>query len=470
MSSSPIDLQNLDRMRPPDEARRIIAERLPRMEPEAVPLADAIGRILAEDITAPEDHPPFPASTMDGFAVLAADHSPWREIIGTQKAGDVIDAEVTDGYTVRIMTGAPLPPGADAVVPVEATELAEDHVIIHQEDVSAGENVRPVGSDVRRGDLILPAGTQLGPAEIGLVASMGIDPVPVTRRPRISVLSTGDELVEPGEPLGPGQIRDSNRFSLLAALRAEPVEITFAGKAPDDREQLETFLRQRMAEDDIVITSGGVSMGELDLVKAILFDAPDVTVHFRRLYMKPGKPLNFATTGTTLIFGLPGNPVSSLVTCELFIRTAIRQMIGAATVDRPVVKVTLEEDAAPSDRIEYQRGIVRVGPEGTHAARPQYRHAALVAAGVVPRRERVPDPRPARAPLRRRRDRQRDDARRAVRILMRLWTPRNEVRHPERQRRIPARSAPRRRRGWNIRERHLALRASGFAGGFFASL
>jgi molybdenum cofactor synthesis domain-containing protein len=369
MSEPSLDLQNLDRMRPPDEARRIIADRLPRLEAESVPLTEAIGRILAEDITAPEDHPPFPASTMDGYAVLAADHSPWREIIGTQKAGAVIDAEVTDGYTVRIMTGAPLPSGADAVVPVEATELAEDHVVIHQEDVASGENVRPVGSDVKQGDLLLAAGTRLGPAEIGLVASMGITPVPVARRPRISVLSTGDELVEPGEPTGPGQIRDSNRFSLLAALREEPVEITYAGKAPDVRDQLEAFLRQRMNDDDIIITSGGVSMGELDLIKAILFDAPDVSVHFRRLYMKPGKPLNFATRGRTVIFGLPGNPVSSLVTFELFIRTAIRQMIGAAEVDRPTVSVTLDEPTAPSDRIEYQRGIVRVGPDGRLVAR-----------------------------------------------------------------------------------------------------
>ena len=369
MSEPSLDLQNLDRMRPPDEARRIIADRLPRLETESVPLTEAIGRILAADITAPEDHPPFPASTMDGYAVLAADHSPWREVIGTQKAGAVIDAEVTDGYTVRIMTGAPLPPGADAVVPVEATELAEDHVVIHQEDVVPGENVRPVGSDVKRGDPLLAAGTRLGPAEIGLIASMGITPVPVARRPRISVLSTGDELVEPGEPTGPGQIRDSNRFSLLAALREEPVEITYAGKAPDVRDQLEAFLRQRMEEDDIIITSGGVSMGELDLIKAILFDAPDVTVHFRRLYMKPGKPLNFATKGKTVIFGLPGNPVSSLVTFELFIRTAIRQMVGASEVDRPTVPVTLEEPTSPSDRIEYQRGIVRVGPDGRLVAR-----------------------------------------------------------------------------------------------------
>lgn len=367
--SEAADLQELDRMRPPGEAREIIAAHLPRLEMERIPLVDAIGRVLAEDITAPEDHPPFPASTMDGYAVFSQDHSPWREIIGTQNAGDAIDAEVTEGYAVRIMTGAPLPPGADAVVPVESTELMEDHVVIYQEEVAPGENIRPVGSDVARGTSVLPAGTRLGPAEIGLVASMGIHPVPVARRPRVSVISTGDELVEPDQPIGPGQIRDSNRFSLIAALMAEPVEITFAGKAPDSLEQLEALLRERMATDDIIITSGGVSMGERDLIKAILFDAEDVRVHFRRLFMKPGKPLNFATHGDTLIFGLPGNPVSSLVTFELFIRTAIRQMVGETEIDRPIVRVTLAEATSPSDRIEYQRGVVSADPDGKLIAR-----------------------------------------------------------------------------------------------------
>ncbi|HWV24637.1 MAG TPA: gephyrin-like molybdotransferase Glp [Thermomicrobiales bacterium] len=369
MTSSP-DLQELDRMRPPAEARRIISSHLPRLATEHVPLMDAIGRILAEDIVAPENHPPFPASTMDGFAVVAEDVSPWRQILGTQNAGDTIDEEVTEGYTVRIMTGAALPTGANAVVPVEATTIMEDgHVVIHQEDVAVGENVRPVGSDVAMGDRVLPAGLQLGPAEIGLVASMGIDPVPVARRPRVSVLSTGDELVEPDQPLTPGHIRDSNRFSLVAALRREPVEITWVGKAPDDREALEAFLRERMATDDIIITSGGVSMGERDLIKAILFEADDVEIHFRRLYMKPGKPLNFATKGDTLIFGLPGNPVSSLVTFELFIRTAIREMMGATEVDRPILPVRLVAGTSPSDRIEYQRGIVSIDSEGKLIAR-----------------------------------------------------------------------------------------------------
>jgi len=400
MSSSlppndPDTLRELDRMRPPQEARAIVDSQVTRLPSETVPLAEAPWRFLSEDVIAPADHPPFPASTMDGYAVYAADSSPWREVIGQQHAGNVLDVEVTDGYTVKIMTGAPVPRGADAVVPVEATELADDHVVIHKEDVQPGENIRPIGSDVRKGDLVLPRGIALGPAEIGLIANMGIDPVRVSRRPRVSVLSTGDELVEPAEPLGPGQIRDTNRFSLRAALAAEGCEITFAGKAPDKRDELEAFLRERMAMDDVVITSGGVSMGDLDLIKAILFDAPDVTVHFRRLYLKPGKPLNFATHGSTLIFGLPGNPVSSLVTFEVFIRPALREMQGSLTVDRPQVPVILEHDVEASDRIEYQRGIVSVDPGGRLTARnsgsqQSSRLASFVGANaliVIPPRE-----------------------------------------------------------------------------------
>ena len=359
-----LDLRELDRMRPPAEARAIVDRHITLLPAETIPLDQAAGRILADDLIAPENHPPFPASTMDGFAVYSGDHSPWREIIGDQHAGKVLDVEVTDGYTVRIMTGAPVPPGADAVVPVEATDLKEDHVVIHQEDVKPGENIRPIGSDIRQGDAVLPAGTYLGAPEIGLVANLGLNPVSVRRRPKVCVLSTGDELVEPGEPLGPGQIRDSNRFSLTAALEAEGCEVTFAGKAPDERAPLEQFLHERLASNDIVITSGGVSMGDLDLVKAILFEDPDIEVHFRRLYLKPGKPLNFATSGNTLFFGLPGNPVSSLVTFEVFIRPTIRQMLGAVDVDRPLVPVVLTHDVEASDRIEYQRGIVAVDANG----------------------------------------------------------------------------------------------------------
>jgi molybdenum cofactor synthesis domain-containing protein len=189
--------------------------------------------------------------------------------------------------------------------------------------------------------------------------------------------------VEPGEPLGPGQIRDSNRFSLQTALEEEGCEITYAGKAPDERRPLEAFLHQRLATDDIVITSGGVSMGDLDLVKAILFDDPAINVHFRRLYLKPGKPLNFATSDDALFFGLPGNPVSSLVTFEVFIRPTIRQLLGATEVDRPVVPVVLQHEVEASDRIEYQRGIVAVDQDGRLVARNTGRQASSRLASFV---------------------------------------------------------------------------------------
>ncbi len=367
MNHTPGDTRpDIDRMLPPAEASAIIARYVPRLSAETVDIAHADGRILAEDVVARHDHPQWPASTMDGFAVLADDVSPWREILGTQNAGDVIDAEVTEGYTVRIMTGAPLPHGADAVVPVEDTELQPDqadHVVIRR-DVSPGENIRPIGSDIQAGELVLAAGTRLGFAEVGLLASMGVTPVPVARKPRISIISTGDELKDPHEPIGPGQIRDANRFALAAALRDEPVEISWIGKAPDDRVALERLIAERIEADDIILTSGGVSMGEKDYIKAILFESGDVDLHFRRLFMKPGKPLNFATKGETMVFGLPGNPVSSLVTFELFIRPAIRQMVGDRQIQRPTVPVILQEDAQPSDRIEYQRAVVSVGADG----------------------------------------------------------------------------------------------------------
>lgn len=355
---------DIDRMLHPDEAHAHIAVAIRTLPAEAVPVQQAHGRILAEDVIAQEPYPTFAASTMDGYAVLAADASPWREIIGTQNAGEVVDEEVSEGYCVRIMTGAPIPPGADAVVPVEATELAEDHVVIHQEDVAAGQNIRPVGVDIQQGERLLTAGSRLGPAEIGLLASLGITPVKVTRKPRVSIISTGDELVEPEDTPGPGQIRDANRFTLAVMLANEPVEITWVGVAPDNREELEALLNERLATDDLVLTSGGVSMGEKDYIKAILFESDDVELYFRRLYMKPGKPLTFARKGDAFIFGLPGNPVSSLATFDVFVRPAIHRMIGASHIGLQSAQVRLAESATPSDRIEYQRGIVAASENG----------------------------------------------------------------------------------------------------------
>lgn len=383
-----------DRMLHPDEARRIVLGQVTKLPTEEVSLGDARGRILAQDVVAGEDHPPFAAATMDGYAVVAHDSSPWREILGEQMAGDIGAAEVSAGSVVRIMTGAPLPPGADAVVPVEATELAEDHVLILQDEVSPGDNVRGVGTDVSRGEIVLRTGTELGPAEIGLLAGLGAVPVAVSIRPRVSVVSTGNELVEPGSPVGPGQIRDANRFSLVAALQQAGAQIVWSGMAPDRSEALRSLLEERIATSDIVVTSGGVSMGVLDLVKPLLDEL--ATVHFRRVFMKPGKPLNFATTGDgTLIFGLPGNPVSALVSFEMYIRPALRCMMNCVRIDRPRVPVMLAKAVSPTDRIELLRATIGSDSDGrliaaTTGSQASSRLASFVGANgllVIPPRD-----------------------------------------------------------------------------------
>lgn len=381
-------------MRHPFEALETILERTRLLPTEHVPLLDSAWRVLANDIVASEDHPPFRAATMDGFAVLASDGSPWREIIGYQPAGDTVEVEVTPGTAVQIMTGAPLPKGADAVVKVESTETVDDHVIIHQDDVKPGDSVRPIGFDFRAGDRLIRTGSLIGPAEIGILASLGYAEVEVRSKPRVTVISTGDELVEPGEAIRPGTIRDSNRFSLVAALQAEGAEIVWAGKGPDERSALESRLVEAIDASDIVITSGGVSMGELDLIKAILNDI--ATVHFRQVFMKPGKPLNFATTVEgKMIFGLPGNPVSALVSMELFIRAALRKMSARTDPDRPRIQVKLQHAIEPGDRIEFQRATISIDESGelhtnTTGLQASSRVASLVGANaflVVPPKE-----------------------------------------------------------------------------------
>ena len=302
--------------------------------PERRPLSKVRGAILAADIAAQEPLPPFPASTKDGYAVVAADGPGDYALIGEVSAGALADFAVEPGTVAYITTGAPLPEGADAVVMIEETERletdADPPLVRIRQQVQSGDDVRPVGVDVKAGQRVLAAGERLDPAEIGLLATAGIVDVPVYPRPKVAVLSTGDELVEPGEPPGPGQIRDSNRAMLLAAIGAvggEPVDLGISG---DTQEALEARVEQGLEQADILLTSGGVSMGDLDLVKPLLEHAG--TVHYGRVRMKPGKPVTFATAdveqGRRLVFGLPGNPVSSLVTFYLFVVPALRKMAG----------------------------------------------------------------------------------------------------------------------------------------------
>ncbi len=370
-----------------DEAIRRVLAATPVLAPERVPIAEAAGLVLAEALVASEDLPPFPASTMDGYAVIAADGAGWRELIGDQAAGYVADLMVRPGTVARITTGAPLPPGADAVVMVERTQRLGDRVEIQQGEIKVGENIRPIGVDMARGQQVLAAGTAVGAGELGLLASLGVAEPLVHPRPKVALLSTGDELVEPWETPGPGQIRDANRYALGAALAELRVPIARSVIAPDRDAETRALLTDCLAASDVLITSGGVSMGQLDLVKVILDEIGKI--HFGRLFMKPGKPLHFATTDAgKLIFGLPGNPVSALVGTEVFVRPALRKLAGHPNPTRPRTRVILDHAITPGDRPEFQRATVRQGGDGRlHAAntgaQASSRLASLVGANAL---------------------------------------------------------------------------------------
>lgn len=311
----------------------VLAETLP-LPPQTLQLREAVGLVLAETVTAQEPLPPFPASIKDGYAVIAADGPGDYPVIGEVTAGRVADFTVQTGTVAYITTGAPIPPGADAVVMVEeSTSLpavnGQRQVRIGRQ-VRVGDDIRKIGADIRQGEAVLPAGVQLGAAEVGLLATVGAAQVRVHPRPRVAILSTGDELVEPIEAIGPGQIRDSNRAMLYSAVIADggiPLDL---GIASDTATALRVKIEQGLHEADVLLTSGGVSMGDLDLIKPLLEGVG--TVHFGRIRMKPGKPLTFATVTVAgqrkFVFGLPGNPVSSLVTYYLFVVPALRQLAG----------------------------------------------------------------------------------------------------------------------------------------------
>ncbi|MGH2541670.1 MAG: molybdopterin molybdotransferase MoeA, partial [Ardenticatenaceae bacterium] len=324
------------------------------------------GWVLAGDVRAAEPLPPFPAATVDGFAVVASDGPSARRIVGDQFAGYDAALRLQPGQAARITTGAPVPDGADAIMMVEWSREEEGRVSFTR-SVKAGDFIRPIGSDIAEGEVILTHGTRLGAAEIGLLATAGATIVEVHRRPIVGVMSTGDELVEPDEPPGPGQIRDSNRFSLMAAVReagAEPVDL---GIAPDTWGALLAFIESGLDRCDALLTSGGVSMGELDLVKPLLEQRG--RVHFGRVNTKPGKPVTFATLHDKPFFAMPGNPVSSLVSFEIFVRPAFRKMSGLPEPQwqRPRVPAILERAARhTANRTEFQRATLRYDPGDRH--------------------------------------------------------------------------------------------------------
>jgi molybdopterin molybdotransferase len=338
-------------------AADLVLEHIPLLGIERVALAHCAGRVLGEDLTAPAALPAFPSSAVDGYALRAADAGKSLRVIGESAAGRPFDGRVLAGFAVRILTGGVLPDGADCVVMVEDVQ-EKGEVVTVPATLKAGQNFHVPGADLRAGETVLAAGVQLGAAELGLAAALGFPRLPVRRRPRVALMSTGDELIEVGGKPARGQIVDSNRWALLAALREAGAEVRSLGIGPDEAEALRRLVANALAEADVLVTSGGVSVGTHDLIKPLLESLG--SVHVGRVKLKPGKPFTFATIGEKVAFGLPGFPVSSLVTFEVFVRPALRKMQGFAQLQRPSLPVRMGYDArATADRTEYQRVTLR---------------------------------------------------------------------------------------------------------------
>jgi molybdopterin molybdotransferase len=311
-----------------EEALARVLERTQPLEAEVVATADLLGRVVAEDVRAVVDLPPFPSSAMDGFAVRSADTPGRLPVVARIAAGVPAPRELRPGEAMGIATGGVVPDGADAVIPLEYVVDHDNGVEIH-DAVAFGDNVRPRGGDVRAGDVVVARGWRLGAAQIGAVAAAGLDRVACGRRPRVAVLTTGTELRGPGSPLGPGEVYEANGVLLAAALASAGGDIDMLPAVADDEPAHRAAL-ERGLQADVLVTSGGVSVGPHDLVRRVLAEL-GVEEVFWGIAVKPGKPLAFGVRGPTLVFGLPGNPVSSLVGCELFVRPALLALQGAST-------------------------------------------------------------------------------------------------------------------------------------------
>ncbi|MBX5467016.1 MAG: molybdopterin molybdotransferase MoeA [Firmicutes bacterium] len=348
------------------EAQAQILAQVPRLGTESVDLLSALGRVLAKPVVARDDLPPFDNTSMDGYAVIAADTQAapvTLHVVGTVPAGRMAPFRIERGQTAKIMTGAPLPPGADAVVQVEWTRPAEAGRVVIERPVEPGHNLRHRGEDVRAGQVVLDAGERITPGVVGILAAVGATAVEVWRRPRVAILATGDELVAIDQPLRPGTIRNSNSYALAAAVEAAGGDPILLPPAPDELGAIEAALVRALdvEQADVVISSGGVSVGDFDLVKAALERHGELD--FWRVHMKPGKPMVFGHLGRRPFLGLPGNPVSALVTFELFVRPLLREMQGDRDWQRPVVALPLAEPFSEvSDRPHYVR--VRIAPNG----------------------------------------------------------------------------------------------------------
>uniref|UniRef100_A0A3P9M354 Gephyrin n=1 Tax=Oryzias latipes TaxID=8090 RepID=A0A3P9M354_ORYLA len=352
-----------------DKAFITVLEMTPILGIEVINYRDGLGRVLAQDIYAKDNLPPFPASVKDGYAVRAADGPGDRFIMGESQAGQQPTHTVMPGQVMRVTTGAPIPCGADAVVQVEDTELlresedgTEELEVRIMVQVRPGQDIRPIGHDIRRGECVLAKGTHMGPSEIGLLATVGVTEVSVHKFPVVAVMSTGNELLNPEDDLHPGKIRDSNRSTLLATIQEHGYPTINLGIVGDNPDDLLSALHEGISRADVIITSGGVSMGEKDYLKQVLDIDLHAQIHFGRVFMKPGLPTTFSTVdidGTRkLIFALPGNPVSAVVTCNLFVIPALRKMQGILDPRPTIIKARLSCDVKLDPRPEYHRCIL----------------------------------------------------------------------------------------------------------------
>jgi len=327
--------------------------------PELLPLAAALGRVLADDVRAEMDVPPTDNSAVDGYAVASADipgaGTRALEVVAELAAGSVFAGTLRTGQALRIMTGAPMPPGADTVYPQEVVERRGGSAIVGP--LAAGANSRRRGEDVQAGAVVLPAGGVLRPQEIGVAASLGLAQLLVRRKPRVAILSTGDEVAEPGSVRKPGQIYDSNRFSLRGLVEGAGAIAVDDGIVPDQFDELHARLLRAAEHADVVLTSGGVSVGDYDLVKAVLQQAGGID--FWQVAMQPGRPLAFGNIGSAHFFGLPGNPVASMLTFHLFVRPALWKLAGRRELFvQPFRAIAIEPMSKKAGRREFKRGIL----------------------------------------------------------------------------------------------------------------
>ncbi|XP_039642041.1 gephyrin a isoform X4 [Perca fluviatilis] len=352
-----------------DKAFITVLEMTPILGIEVINYRDGFGRVLAQDIYAKDNLPPFPASVKDGYAVRAADGPGDRFIMGESQAGQQPTHTVMPGQVMRVTTGAPIPCGADAVVQIEDTELlresedgTEELEVRIMVQARPGQDIRPIGHDIRRGECVLAKGTHMGPSEIGLLATVGVTEVSVHKFPVVAVMSTGNELLNPEDDLHPGKIRDSNRSTLLSTIQEHGYPTINLGIVGDNPDDLLSALHEGISRADVIITSGGVSMGEKDYLKQVLDIDLHAQIHFGRVFMKPGLPTTFATVDIDgirkLIFALPGNPVSAVVTCNLFVIPALRKMQGILDPRPTIIKARLSCDVKLDPRPEYHRCIL----------------------------------------------------------------------------------------------------------------